>query len=307
VFGVVIPVGPGERELSRLAALVQELDRHEGRSQSALIVVDDGPSPRELGIAWPHLVVVRTALRDGGDPDRLSAHVAGTLESFAAARDRGLEFVLKLDTDAAVIGRFSDTLHAAFSDPSLGVVGSYDRTSTDTIRDWSVWRGRIDEADRALALRRLDGKLRVRRLRRAERDHVRAQRRAAYAHAPAGAHCLGGGYAVSGAFLTRAALAWRPWIGSGLGEDVVVGLLASAAGLQMRSLTGRGEPFALAWQGLPAAPEQLIGDGHSIVHSVKCESPERESALRDQLQSLARGRTRTSAGDGGSAGGHSEP
>ncbi|MGH2907768.1 MAG: hypothetical protein ACRDK8_00545, partial [Solirubrobacteraceae bacterium] len=94
-----------------------------------------------------------------------------------------------------------------------------------------------------------------------------------------------GAYAVSGAFLHRAALQWRPWVGTGLGEDVVVGMLCSAAGLGMESLTGSGQPFALAWRGLPVPPSDLARARHAIVHSVKADTDALERSLRHELQS----------------------
>lgn len=285
MFAVVIPVGPGDRELARLEALAAELGRHERQGELALVVVDDAPKARTISPPWPGATVIRTRLRERGRPDPFSAHVAGTLEALAHVRQAGHEFALKLDTDAAVLRPFSGPLRAALTDRGLGVVGSYDRTATGARRDWSMWRARIDAADRPLALRRRGRGIRLVRRSRGEREHVRAQRRAAAARAPLGSHCLGGAYAVSGSFLRRAALQWRPWVGSGLGEDVVVGLLCAAAGLRMQSLTGAGQPFALAWRGLPLPPPQLADAGHAIVHSVKAETDARERSLRDELQS----------------------
>lgn len=284
MLGVVIPVGPGDRELARLDALVAELRRHERPSDVALVIVDDAPTARAIAPAWPQVAVLRTALREHGRPDPFSAHVAGTLEALAHVRDAGHEFALKLDTDAALIRPFSETLRAAFEDVGVGVVGSYDRTATGETRDWSMWRARIDGADRPLAVRLGGRGISVVHHPRREREHVRTQRRAAAARAPLGAHCLGGAYAVSRSFLRTAALEWRPWVGAGLGEDVVVGLLCSAAGLRMESLTGPGEPFALAWRGLPVPPSELAGAGHAIVHSVKAPTDAQERSLRRELQ-----------------------
>ena len=281
---MVIPVGPDPREPSRLRALVEELGRHEHRSEMRLILIDDGPLPRDFDLGWPSLTVVRTVLRRERRPDLLSAHVAGTLEALSGAR--GLEFALKLDTDAAVIRPFSTVIRAAFAEPRLGVVGSYDRMSSGALRDWTTWKRRIDQADRRWSARRVGVGMRLYRHRRSDRSLVRRVRAEAYRAAPPGAHCLGGAYAVSAAFLASAQLAWRPWVGTGLGEDVVVGLLASSAGLQMRSLTAPGEPFALAWRGLPAPPAELAAGGYSIVHSIKRPVEADEDALRHELQSL---------------------
>lgn len=92
---------------------------------------------------------------------------------------------------------------------------------------------------------------------------------------------------MSSRFLRSVSLDWQSWIRSQLGEDVVIGLLSSAAGLRMRSLTGPGEPFALSWRGLPSRPAEIASSGHSIVHSVKAEHEHDELAPRPQLQDLA--------------------
>ncbi len=110
--------------------------------------------------------------------------------------------------------------------------------------------------------------------------------RAARAHGyVTGAHCLGGAYAVAPALLRHADLFDpEPWLGVGLGEDVVLGVLCHAAGLEPRGLVGPGEPFGLAHVGLPAPPDELIAAGHSIVHAVK----HRDAATEEQLREVFR-------------------
>ncbi len=115
-------MGPGAREVSRLASLLGELQRHEEPDGLRLVVVDDASEPRDLPLISADPIVVRTPLWSGRPPDPLSAHVAGTLEGLQAAR--GLEFVVKLDTDASVIRPFSQAIRRAFADRDLGVVGS---------------------------------------------------------------------------------------------------------------------------------------------------------------------------------------
>ena len=286
MYAVLIPVGPAAVEVTRLHALLRELARHEDPTEIRLVIVDDAPTPRGLGLEWPEQVTVRTPLWQGPRaPDVLSAHVAGTLEGLERAR--GLEFAVKLDTDAAVIGSFSDHIRQAFVDPELGAVGSYDRTSTGGLRDWSGWRRPIDRAVLPIGLGRGRGVARLRYRSRASRRAVREIRDAAYRFAPPGAHCLGGAYAVSRHFLDKATLDWRPWLETQLGEDVVVGLLCSHVQLRMGSLSGVGEPFALSWHGLPGAPADIRARGHSIVHSIKRADPSDEQRLRGALQGLS--------------------
>jgi hypothetical protein len=291
VFGVIIPVGPGDREMARLHQLLAELAAHEDRQDVFLAIADDDPTPRRIHADWPNVEVFRTGSRERGDVlDAYGAMVATTLEGLCICRDRGVDMAVKLDTDAAVIGPFSARIRAAFSRrPSLGVVGSYDLTSTGGRRDWSVWAGRLRRAHLPLRLVRAPrGRLSLRYKSRRDRHAVRRLVCAARRHAPEGAHCLGGAYAVSRAFLDRAELETDRWLGTGLGEDVVVGTLCSAAGLYMRSLVGRGQPFALAWRGLPASPAELAQGDHSLVHSVKADTLEDERAIRAALRSTER-------------------
>jgi hypothetical protein len=288
VFGVIIPVGPGDREIARLHQLLAELATHEERQDAFLAIADDDRTPRSIEVDWPVVQVFRTQARQrGGVLDAYGAMVASTLEGVRRCRERGVDMVVKLDTDAAVIGPFAAKIRAAFRDePKLGVVGSYDVTSTGGRRDWSVWASRLRRADRSLQLVRAPrGRPSLRYKSRADRDAVRRLVDAARLHAPEGAHCLGGAYAVSRAFLDSADLGSGRWLGTGLGEDVVVGVLCSAVGLRMCSLVGRDQPFALAWRGLPASPAELARGGHSLVHSVKAETPEAEGEIRAALRS----------------------
>ena len=94
-----------------------------------------------------------------------------------------------------------------------------------------------------------------------------------------GAHCLGGAYAASSGLLSRAdLLEWKPWVGTWVGEDVMLGVLAHAGGLRIRGDVDPGGTFALAWQNLPLPPERLIEGGYSVVHSV------RDQRYGDELQ-----------------------
>jgi hypothetical protein len=288
VFGVIIPVGPGDREIARLHHLLAELAAHEDEEDVFLVVADDGRMSRRIDVDWPRVHFFRTEARQrGGVLDAYGAMVASTLEGLRICREHGVDMVLKLDTDAAVIRPFAAKIRAAFRDaPMLGVVGSYDVTSTGGRRDWSVWASPLRRADLPLRFVRAPrGRPSLLYKTRTERDAVRRLVRAARERAPEGAHCLGGAYAVSRAFLDRAELDSKRWLGTGLGEDVVVGILCSAAGLGMSSLVGRDQPFALAWRGLPAAPTELARGGHSLVHSVKAETLADESEIRAALRS----------------------
>jgi hypothetical protein len=268
---VLMPIGPGEAELARARDSLASVRRHEPAAEPVL--VDDGPAARDLS-ALTDGPVVRTALRGGWVPDRDSAMLAGTLAGLRAARSLDPAFVLKLDTDALVIAPFAEPIRAALAArPSAGLLGSYDRLCTGAPRDWSLWDGPLAAAARPLRLfpRRHGSRIpRGWRRTRAERRHVRTTLAAARARGyRPGEHCLGGAYAVAPALVASPLLdAWRPWVGTRLAEDVLLGILCRAAGLEPAGLVGPGEPFALAWRGLPAEPSRLLAAGHAIVHSV---------------------------------------
>jgi len=284
MFGLIMPVGPGDREIARMQDTLAMVAAHEQPEDIHLIIIDDDPHPRPLDPGWPHQIILRTELRQKRRPDAFSAMTAATLTGLAACRDRGVELAIKMDTDAAVIAPFSQKLRRAFADARVGLVGSYQRVITGATRDFTLWEQPLARADRAWGITYRDNGRRVLwHKSRAERRELRRLRAAAADHAPAGANCLGGAYAVSSAFLRRAELAWRPWVGTQLSEDVVVGLLCAASGLELRGLVETGEPFALAWRGLPAPPEEIRARRHSIVHSVKAETLDEERQLRAAL------------------------
>jgi hypothetical protein len=281
-FTVVVPVGPDEAELERLGDLLDSLRIHGQAEAAKVVLIDDCPQPRALERYWPGTTIVRTGLWNGEVPDPLSAMTAGTIEALKHADGA---FALKLDTDALIIAPFAETLADVFaSDPSLGVVGAYDRSPDGGRRDWSMWAGPIRRSTWPVRLRRTHrGSRRIVRLGAAERASARrtvtaARRNPRY---ELGAHCLGGAYAVSSRLLSHAP-EWdaRAWKNANLGEDVVLGLLCAAAGLSMRGMVDDGEPFGVRWEGLPAAPRQLVDRGFSIVHSLKSGEHGTEAELR---------------------------
>ncbi|MGI4896876.1 MAG: hypothetical protein ACRYF3_17370, partial [Janthinobacterium lividum] len=269
MFTVLIPVGPQDAELPRVHDTLDSLRAHENADDIRLILVDDAlrARPELSALDWPTPpTVVRTPLWEGGKPPYFkSALVAGALEGLRAAGEGNPEFCLKMDTDALVIAPFADKVRAAFRrDPELGMVGSYDRRCTGDRRDWTHKGRVIASAPRPFTVWRRATRFRIPTgvwyKRRALRNRAQELIGAAQANGyELGAHCLGGAYAVSGGFLQhRDLLDFRPWIHTwDCGEDVTVSLLVFAAGLGIRGMVDRDEPFGLAFQGLPADPDWL--------------------------------------------------
>ncbi|WP_432504980.1 hypothetical protein [Kineococcus arenarius] len=300
MFSVLIPVGPKPVELARLQDTVDSLRAHEPAEDVRLVLVDDSltPRPQLAELEWPTPpVVVRTPLWEASaPPDLKSALVAGAMEGLRAAAAEAPEFCLKMDTDALVIAPFADKVRAALAaDPTVGMLGSYDRRCTGERRDWEHKGRAIAAASRPVTVWRRSTRFRVptgfwykpAALRARARDLTQQALANGY---ELGAHCLGGAYAVSPALLQRTDLLdWRPWVRTpDVGEDVTVSLAVFAAGLRIRGMVDRDEPFGLAFQGLPADPRWLVENGHSLVHSLKDHRGSSEEELRTWFREHAR-------------------
>jgi hypothetical protein len=290
MFSVFIPVGSSEGEPERLADTLDSLRAHVPVSEVRLTLIDDSPQPRALDRLWAGASIVRTGLWDQRVPDRFSAMTAGTIEALKRAQG---DFALKLDTDAVVIAPFAASIRAILSgDPSIGIIGAFDRAAAGGRRDWSMWPAVIRRSRWPIRAARAGGPLpRIRLPSRNERHTARRLIRAAASNPSysLGAHCLGGAYAVSPSlFARRELLDWRPWVETQLSEDVTLGLLCGAAGLRMQNAVGGAEPFAVSWKGLPAEPSRLLASGHSIVHSVRDDSHGTEWELREWFRINAR-------------------
>jgi hypothetical protein len=285
MFSVIVPVGPAEADLRRLGYLLESLRTHERPSETQLILIDDAPAARLRGRSicgahWASTEIIRTPIWTGRRPDARGAMTVGTICGVRSASPEA-DFVLKLDTDALIVGKFSEQLKAAFAaDVTLGIVGSYDRTCTGAKRDWSVWEPKLRRVTRYWTPGAWRGTRTARRLLAAALANPEYE---------LAAHCLGGAYAVSSELARRRdLLRWEPWFKTGVSEDVVMGVLCAAAGLRMQSMTAIGEPFGLAHLGLPGPPEWLVARGHSIVHAVKDPDAEAEAAIRRALQAASR-------------------
>jgi hypothetical protein len=276
---IVIPVGPAERELSRVRDLLDSIGTFESGADLRIIAIDDSPVPRQFPAEVD--VIIRTPLwEDGRRPfDVNSSMTAGTIEGLLAAER--CDWALKLDTDALVIAPFVQAISDGFAGD--GLIGSYTVKTGGAVRDFSHWPPIVRRAWWPVHIHRVSSG-RPRAHRKSLSASVAALRtlRAATANGYSlGHHCLGGAYAVSRELLARRDLLdWRPWLGTGLTEDVTVGILNAAAGMTMGGRVGYGEPFGLSLPGLPASPADLVAKGHAIVHSVKDQPLGTESELR---------------------------
>jgi hypothetical protein len=300
-IAVFIPVGPASEDLARLRELTRALHAMVPVGVQ-LLIIDDGGHGRAISehADWPSELLTVLAGAGGTElsvpNDRMAATTIQFLDWLATSN---CDFGVKLDTDAMVLRDFRNQLAMTFLDPDIGLCGACDRNVVDgPVRDVTLWRHQLLNASSPVQIRLRSGRPSVRLavgdagrsgkfLRRALWNARRGEYRL-------GRHCLGGAYAVSAAaarWLAEAGWLTDPTItsGTGLSEDVLMGLLVSAAGFRMKTLVAPGDPFAVVHRGLLAEPTRLVNDGYAIVHSLKCDEVGDERDLRAEFSRLREG------------------
>jgi hypothetical protein len=274
-IGVVLPVGPKDVEaaLDTLASALYYLDE-----SRIIVAVDDSGRHPEFAARVRELseeIVVLPA------PRRAPGGFGGLYVKIASGYQWLLEhyhpdIVLRLDTDALIIGRgLEDRAAREFAEnPETGLLGAYRIDPNGQPRDWS-WAARrlhIEQGVRGLRHPRRWRRLRLFTALAAEHGYV------------AGEHVLGGGYIHS--FEAAYAIYLKGWFNqpclatSKLGEDHIMGLFAVAAGYRIADFARPEDPMAVKWRGLPAHPDDLLANKKLITHSVRSWGTLREPEIR---------------------------
>lgn len=281
-IAVVMPIGPGPRELERCQDTVRSITRWEPAVRW-LVLIDDSPEPRVLTadddaaatgvdrVRLDHPLAAAASVED-----RVTAAVLAGLRW--VSDHTGADVVMKIDTDALVIAPFADKLAGVLSDPAVGLVGAYERSCTGQVREFAPWVPLIERAERLVDGRRL----RLGRRRRRVRRVLREARSAGYRP---GEHVLACALAMPRRALDAIVAGGGlddplTFVGTGLFDDPVLGVLVRRAGYRLAGSVGRGDTFGVAWQGLPDTPEGLRRRGYSIIHSVKNDRRVSEAAVR---------------------------
>ena len=274
-FGVVLPVGPNDG-----SAALDTLDSvlcYAGTS-CIVVVVDDTDARDDFArcaeAMSDEIVVIpappRAAGGYGGLWVKIGAGYQWMLQRFAP------EVILRLDVDALLIGSgLADSALATFAaHPKVGLIGSYRTAADGSVRDWS-WGARM--------LRMESGPVGLLHplMRACQRRLLRLARANGYVY---GEHPLGGGYFHSLSLADE--INARGWwdlpalAPSRLGEDMIMGLLAVAAGYRIADFGGPADPVAARWRGLPAHPDDLLAQGKLLTHSVRFWEELREPEIR---------------------------
>lgn len=282
-LGVVLPLGP-RSDLDFVADTLDSVRRHTTSSRT-VVVVDDSGRQRlgdEVAARHPDVVVLPPRRRPSGMWGGLLTVEA---RGFARLLDDRPDVVLKLDTDALVVGPEPerDALDFFGREPEVGLLGSYRVTCTGGTRSFAWAAGLLAGETSALGGRRHP------RLRRA----LLGLRAAADAHGyEPGEHCLGGAYFLRGGCLARMQrqgwLTDRVFAASRLGEDHLLGLLVRAAGYDIADFAPDPHPMGLALLGLPMPPAELLARNKKVVHSVRDHEGVREADVRAAFRRTGR-------------------
>lgn len=292
-WAILLAVGPGDRELARLADLAESIAVY-AADVGRIMIVDDAQRPERLIAAFP--VALRGRVRCVsnrkvrgvvGWRDGLTVGIWMGLKALA---EEGLwDFVLKVDTDSLLIASPQAAIRRRFAAPDRpALIGRYYTTSEHEHEEWRAYEPYINVMERLFCDYRdpITGRRRIhagftprsfrrRRLLRSAKSH---------GYVPS-EHCQGGGYALHGkaleALRCKGLLGdYRLWANLAFGEDVALALTIRSVGLPLGCADGEGQAFGVRYQGLPAAPEELVQRGNAVIHSVKSDHANEESEVR---------------------------
>jgi hypothetical protein len=276
-IAVIVPAGPGDDVLDTVDSVVRYAD-----PSRVILVVDDRGDQRpeqsqaRLRQLSPDIAVLPAPAarpgRYGGLWVKLSAGYQWILTNLDP------DLVMRLDADAVMLGPgLEDRAERSFaSDRTVGLLGSYRIGADGGRRDfsWVARQLRSETGLRGFARLGMRGQL---------RHYHRLARRNGYED---GEHVLGGAYIHRAAAIS--AIAGNGWLDEArsvertrLGDDHLISMLTVAAGYRIADFGGPDGPMALAWQGLPAHPADLLALGKLVTHSVRSWHDLTEQQIRE--------------------------
>ena len=271
---IVIPVGP-DSSLPFIEDTVLSYHYYT-HSSYKVIFADDSQQGigKQLAGVFRDADIITTPRAMGG---WAGLYITLSLAFRHAVEQYGFAAVLKLDTDALIIGKApeKEVLELFSNDNKAGIAGQYPDDYSG--KPWNLnWpKQRIINATQTWKFFRRPV---------AHWHLMRLYKQALSNGYRTGESVFGGAYFMSAAYLIslyeNGLLPNYQFQTLNLGEDHLFSLLAKAKGFTLRSLSGEGLPFGCAWKGLPVSPEQLISDGKKVIHSVRYWNDEKENDIR---------------------------
>jgi hypothetical protein len=303
-FAAILPVGPSTTEMCRAVSLFASLVSWEP-DVGWCVIVEDAPYSRGLSdlALFPETCQATTIMNPRrGDGHFWAGGVAtGMLVGLSWVQaNTDADFALILESDALVIAPFAEGVLAFLDDHvDAGMVGTLGSTCRERFihnfrREPAILvayhllpntpdndDGRSDT--KALFIADV-GRFTIdeRRLFDTIRPLIATAITQGYSTSE---FCQGGAQVVTRLMMDRMAdggYMERPeiWMDLPFPGDQILPLHTRAVGLRLCSCSGRGEPFALQWHGLPYTLEELVNRRHSIIHCIKNDQRYDESEIR---------------------------
>ena len=287
-FALVVPVGPGDMELSRCHDLLDSLFAYEPAIRLAVLIDSEMGSralvPQRFLNGGCRFITLNAPFHNQGEAllGRLSA---GILTALRAIHQAGpFEFVLRMDTDALVIGPFRDAvLDRLAARPEAGILGTLGSTCRREAPYFGCEKTATSDVFEALQAAA-----------ESEFTAIRSHARMAVENGYAGKeYCQGGVYVLSfelltGLFALRSPIRPEDWVPLAVPEDVMIGMYARTVGLQSVDCSLPGGPFANHHSGLAYSPPDLVARGCSLIHSVRDDPGYSEGEIRSYFLSRRR-------------------
>lgn len=276
---VVLPIGPGTR-LSFLRDTIESFIYYTESSYKIVLMDDslEGLGQSVMG-DFPNMDLIcnkRSSGTMGGLYISISKVFAYVLDNYECT------LMMKLDTDALLIGPAPEKTALAFfrQNPLMAVAGQYPLDFNGMPWDYGWPRERIVNGTMTWKyVKRPIGNIVLRRL------FIRALKNGYIT----GESVFGGASYFSQTFMHKLKeegfLPKSTLSSMNLGEDHLYSLLAKAMGMELGDLSGGDLPFACAWKGLPASPEQLYRQGKKIIHSTRRWEDQDEEKIRAWFRS----------------------
>ncbi|MEO6916920.1 MAG: hypothetical protein ABI151_15940 [Chitinophagaceae bacterium] len=275
---VVIPVGPGTSR-SFLCDTIESLV-YFTRSSYKIVIMDD--SREGLGASvmadFENMDLICTSKPSG----RMGGLYISMCKAFAYVLEKyDCTLMMKLDTDALLIGPGPEQVALAFfrDNPRMAVAGQYPDEYDGRRWDFGWPRERIINGTMTWKyFKRPVGNIVLRKV------YLKALRNGYVT----GENVFGGASYFSRIFLSKIReegfLPNSTLSSMNLGEDHLFSLLAKSVGMELGDLSSGVLPFACAWKGLPASPEELHLQGKKIIHSTRYWQKMNEEQVREYFK-----------------------
>jgi hypothetical protein len=265
---ILIPIGPGDANAIRVAVLVNAVFITEPQTALVVLVTDRQDLKIDFGaLVSPsqrsrvHVVINPRLPQSPGDTGGLFRGVVSGIKAIASILE-GVDFVIKLDTDALPIRKYYKKIQAAIAKNTfpIAILGTVGPTCNRDHEHFDHYGNAVEQILRASGATYgslVSTETPPRGAIREENNLATAVRKGLANGYRLGTYCQGGCYAITGEFI-RASIksnmeaCANNWESLHVGEDVLMAIYAHSKGFSMHDMSlifcsqARGLPFELS-------------------------------------------------------------